>query len=307
MHDFFHDVILHSLEETLLLLPFLFLTYLLMEWIEQRASERTLSLLSRSGRFAPPVGALFGVVPQCGFSAMASNLYAAGFLTLGTLLSVLLSTSDEMLPLLLGGGVPPLTILAILGYKVVVATVVGLALDLILSLLYRRREDSMSPEEYDAPCSCDACQTDEQNGCACASCNGTSLVRSALLRTMHITLFLLLSITVINLLLFFIGEDTLRTILTGAPGLSHAVCALLGLIPNCAVSILLSELYLSGVLSAGAMLAGLLPGAGVGILILCRTIPSWKQKGFILGILVLVGIVFGLLADAPLLAPLFAL
>lgn len=301
MHNFFHDVILHSFTETLILLPFLFLTYLLMEWIEHRASERTLLLLSRSGRFAPPLGALLGVVPQCGFSTMAANLYGARFITVGTLLAVLLSTSDEMLPLLIGGGVPPLKLLAILGYKVGVAIFVGLIADLILSLCRKKGlllVDAHPHQKSDA---------DGQHACGCDACHHTSIPKSALLHTLHIGLFLLVSIVLINLLLFLIGEDTLRTVLSRIPILSHAVCALLGLIPNCAVSVVLSELYLSGVLSAGAMLAGLLPGAGVGLLVLCRVGRSWRETGVILGTLVLVGILFGLLADAPFLAPLFAL
>ncbi len=304
MHDFFHDVILHSFKETLVLLPFLFLTYLLMEWIEHRASERTVSMLSRSGRFAPPLGALLGVVPQCGFSAMAANLYGARFLTVGTLLAVFLSTSDEMLPLLIGGGVPPLTLLAILAYKVAVAIAVGLTADLILSLCKKKK--GVPSADFHAPFH-EESGTDENHVCGCESCHHTSIPKSALLHTLHIGVFLLLSIVLINLLLFIIGEDTLRTMLSGIPVLSHTVCALLGLIPNCAVSIVLSELYLSGVLSAGAMLSGLLPGAGVGILVLCRVGRSWKETGIILGSLVLIGVVFGLLADAPLLAPLFAL
>ena len=301
MHEFFHDVILHSLKEALLLLPFLFATYLLMEWIEHRASDKALSLLHGSGRLAPPIGALFGIVPQCGFSAMASNLYASRAITMGTLIAVLLSTSDEMLPLLIGSGAGALTILSILFYKVVVAILIGLLTDALLPLLERRFpalrvEHPHKGEEKKAP-----------TVCGCEACHQATLLRAALLHTAHIGLFVLACVTFVNLLLFLIGEDALAALLTGAPVLSHVLCALIGLIPNCAASVLLCELYLSGVLSAGAMLAGLLPGAGVGILVLCRTNRSWRETGVILGILVLSGILFGLLADAPFLSPIFAL
>lgn len=301
MHEFFHDVILHSLEETLLLLPFLYLTYLFIEWLAGRATDKTLSLLARADRFGPPVGALLGVVPQCGFSAVAANLYTAGVITVGTLLSVFLSTSDEMLPLLIGGGLRPRTIFAILGYKIAVAILVGVLTDFVLTLLERHspaRAES-APEE-DEPAS-----TPEACGCGCC-CSDVPLWRAALMHTLRIGVFLLVTVIGVNLLFFLVGEDTLRDLLSGLPVLSHVVCALLGLVPNCAVSVLLSELYLSGVLSAGAMLAGLLPGAGVGLLVFCRVNRPRSYTLITLAILFVSGVLFGMLADAAFLAPLFA-
>lgn len=290
MHEFFHDVVLHALEECARLLPFLFLTYLLMEWLEHRASERTTSLLSRAGRFAPPLGALLGVVPQCGFSTVASNLYSARLVTAGTLVAVFLSTSDEMLPLLLGGSLPLPKVLAILGYKVLVAIVVGLVLDLVLSLSKREEESHVH----------ELC---ESEGCHCEG----GILRSATVHTVKIALFLLVSIMAINLVVFLVGEEPLRELLSKIGVLGHLVCALVGLVPNCAVSVLLTQFYLDGYLSAGAMLAGLLPGAGVGILVLCRMNRPKAQTVRLLLLLVGVGILFGLLADAPFLAPLFAI
>lgn len=290
MHEFFHDVVLHALEECARLLPFLFLTYLLMEWLEHRASERTTSLLSRAGRFAPPLGALLGVVPQCGFSTVAANLYSARLLTAGTLVAVFLSTSDEMLPLLLGGNVPLPKVLAILGYKVFAAITVGLLLDLILSLSKHKEEAHVH----------ELC---ESEGCHCEG----GILRSAIVHTVKIALFLLVSVMAINLLVFLVGEEPLRALLSGMGVLGHLVCALVGLVPNCAVSVLLTQFYLDGYLSAGAMLAGLLPGAGVGILVLCRMNRPKRQTALLLLLLAFVGVLFGLLADTPVLAPLFAI
>lgn len=290
MHEFFHDIVLHALEECARLLPFLFLTYLLMEWLEHRASERTTSLLSRAGRFAPPLGALLGVVPQCGFSTVASNLYSARLVTAGTLVAVFLSTSDEMLPLLLGGSVPLPKVLAILGYKVAVAILVGVLLDLAISL--SKHKEKVHVHEL--------C---ESEGCHCEG----GILRSAVVHTVKISLFLLVSVMAINLLVFLVGEDSLRALLSDMGVLGHFVCALLGLVPNCAVSVLLTQFYLEGYLSAGTMLAGLLPGAGVGMLVLCRMNRPKKQTAMLLLLLFLTGVLFGLLADTPLLAPLFAI
>ena len=285
---FLDEVVLHSLLDVLNLLPFLFLTYLLMEFIEHKASEKMRALLGRVGGFGPIIGAAVGAVPQCGFSAAAANLYTGRVVTLGTLVAVFLSTSDEMIPILLGGNIQIDKLLLIIVYKIGVAAVAGLAVDLVLRLLGRAKGEINIDEICD------------EGGCHCEK----GILRSALHHTLSVSLWCLAVIAAVGTLVFFIGEEALGAIVPDVPVLSHLICAAVGLIPNCAASVALASLASSGVITVGEMLAGLFAGAGVGIFVLFRMNKHPKENIAVVITVVLIGVIFGAVAD---LIPAFAI
>jgi len=279
--SFLSEVLLDGLIDTLSIIPFLFFTYLLMEYIEHRASEKALGFMQKSGTLGPLIGGALGAVPQCAFSAVASNLYTGRVITLGTLFAVFLSTSDEMLPILIAGNAKLDKILLLLGYKVAVAIAVGFAVDLIFRLFSKKKPEI----NIDRIC--------ENDGCGCER----GIMYSAIHHTLTISVFILAVTLLVNSLIFFIGTDRLAALGESAFGLSHLIFALLGLIPGCATSVAISTLGLKGIISSGAMLAGLFPNAGVGIIILWRINPSKKENLLIMLSLVAVGFFFGILAD----------
>ena len=286
---FFSEVVLATLTDTLRILPFLFLTYVLMEFLEHRASDKMNAAIEKCGPLAPLVGGALGIIPQCGFSSAAASLYAGRTISLGALIAVFLSTSDEMLPILISGNARPAEILILVGAKAVIAIAVGFLINGVLRL----KNKSHAPDIHGL------CEAD---GCHCER----GIFRSAIYHTLTVSAFILLAMLFIDSMIYFIGEDNIGTYLLSIPVLSPLICALLGLIPSCATSVVMTELYLEGLLSAGALLAGLLPGAGVGILVLLRTNKSIKENLFILGLLVAVGFVFGTLFDLTELSRLLA-
>ncbi len=277
----FEEIFLHGLLDTLKLVPFLFLTYLLMEFIEHKASSKVEHFMERAGAFGPAVGGLVGAVPQCGFSAAASNLFAGRVITVGTLIAVFLSTSDEMLPIMISGGMAPDKVALILIYKLVCGIIIGFGVDLLHKILHRPDEEI----NIDAIC-------DEDN-CHCER----GIFYSALHHTLTISAFVLIITFIINALVFFIGTEALATFMNSLPIIGHIASALFGLVPNCAVSVALTTLYTGGVITAGTMMSGLFSGAGVGILVLFRVNKNLKQNLWITAVLVLSGIILGLLFD----------
>lgn len=286
----FDEIVLSGLLETVKIIPFLFLTYLLMEFIEHKAGERAESFMQRAGVFAPAVGGLLGAVPQCGFSAAAANLYAGRIISIGTLVAVFLSTSDEMIPILISGNIDFGIVALVVLYKAVVAIIVGLGIDLALKLMRRDREKI----NIDAIC-------DEDN-CHCER----GIVYSAFHHTVTVSAFVLLITLAINSLVFFLGEENLGAILYDRPFVSHLIAAIFGLIPNCAASVALATLCSQGLITAGTMMSGLFSGAGIGLLVLCKVNRKAKENLIIIAILVVVGLVFGLLGDLVFPAALFA-
>ena len=275
------EILLEGLVDTLKIIPFLFLTYLLMEFIEHKAGERAESFMKRAGGLAPMVGGALGLVPQCGFSAAAANLFAGRVISVGTLVAVFLSTSDEMLPIMISGRVSGSAIGLILGYKAAVAILSGFAVDGVLRLM-RRGEERIN---IDAIC-------DEDN-CHCER----GIWYSALHHTATISLFVLLITLAINALVFFVGEENLGSVMYGRPFVSHVIAAVFGLIPNCAASVALTSLCTEGLITVGTMLSGLFSGAGVGILVLFKVNNHPKENFAILGVILAVAIAFGLLGD----------
>ena len=278
---FADEVLLHGFLDTLNLLPFLFLTYLLMEFIEHRAGDKFLGFARSAGKLGPLCGSALGLIPQCGISAAAASLYTGRVITVGTLVAVFLSTSDEMIPILIGGDVAPTAVLLILGYKLLVAAAVGFAVDAVRRLT-KCREEEINIDEI--------C---ERDNCHCER----GILFSAVHHTLTITAFVFAVTLAINTLIFFIGEDTLGDFINKIPYLAHLFCAIVGLIPNCAASVVLSSLYVDGLISAGAMCAGLFSGAGVGLLVLFRINRHVKENLAVLGIVVSVGFIFGIIFD----------
>ncbi len=285
MPEFFHTL-LHALEHTLIdtlkLLPFLFLTYLFMEILEHRAGEKTEERLRRAGKVGPLLGGCLGVLPQCGFSAAASSLYAGRIITSGTLIAVYLSTSDEMLPILISNGAPLPFILKILAAKLIAGVGIGFLVDLIARRFGKAKDHAPHVE--------DLC---EREGCHCED----GVLRSTIKHTLRIVLFILIFGFCMELAVELIGEETLSGWILDRPVLGNVLAALVGLVPNCASSILLTTLYLDGILPVGAMLSGLLVNAGIGIAILLRNNRPLRDSLRILLILLLTGILVGVLID----------
>ena len=276
-----HSVLLDGILETLIIIPFLFLTYLLMEFIEHRAGEKTFSFLKKSGAAGPAVGALLGAAPQCAFSAVAANLYTGRVITLGALISIFLSTSDEMLMIMIGEGVRWQSILLLVGYKIAVGMFVGFAVDITMRLM-RHTHDHV---HIDGMC--------KDEGCHCER----GILRSAIHHTLTVTAFIFAVTIAINTLVFFVGTDMLGDLMSRIPVLSHFLSALIGLIPGCATSVALTSLCTHGIISGGVMLSGLFSGAGVGMLVLLRVNKRWRENLAIMGIIAAAGFIFGLLFD----------
>lgn len=276
------DIILDTLSDSIKLLPFLFLTYLAMEYLEHKAGGRMQNTIRKSGKWGPVIGGILGAFPQCGFSAAASNLYAGRIITLGTLLSIYLSTSDEMLPVLISEKAGIDMIMKILAVKILIGIAAGLIIDVVIRRLHRGAEEELRIEHL--------C---EQHQCHCE--NG--ILKSALHHTVEIFLYLLLISFALNVLIGMIGEDFLANLILNRPVIGELAAGMIGMIPNCAASVVITQLYLKGILSAGAMMSGLLSGAGVGILVLLRVNDKRKENARIIGLLYAVGVLAGLCVE----------
>lgn len=236
MHIAF-DVLADAIKDTLYIIPFLFVTYLAMEWLEHKTGGKAEAAIQRAGAAGPFIGAVVGVVPQCGFSAAAATLWAGRVITLGTLFAVFLSTSDEMLPIFIAEQVPPDVIFKIIGAKIIIGMIMGFLVDAGLRIARR----------IDMPLHIhDLC---EQEHCHCHDGEG-GILRSALKHTLQVTLFIFLITLALNGLLAVVGEDVLAEFLGANPALSVFGSALVGLVPNCAASIVIAQLYVEGVLGS---------------------------------------------------------
>lgn len=280
--EFVIHILTHAIEDTLRLVPFLFLTYLAMEAIEHKAGNKAEEMVQRAGFAGPFVGAVLGAFPQCGFSAAASTFYAGRVITLGTLFAVFLATSDEMLPILIAEQADIALIAQILGIKVLVGMVMGFLIDAVLRIA-RRNSERLHIH--------DLC---EQEHCDCDD----GILKSAIKHTLQVTLFIFLITLVLEAVIEGVGEQAFSDFISAQPVLSVFAACTVGLIPNCAASVVITELFLDGALSTGAMLGGLLTGAGVGLLVLFRANRNLKQNLVILLALWVIGCVWGLGFDA---------
>lgn len=278
------EAVMDTVKDTAMMIPFLFITYLAMEWLERRTEDQSVALLSRIGKFGNVAGAAIGLIPQCGFSAAAASLYAGGVITAGTLLSVFLSTSDEMLPIFISSSVGAGTIGRLLAAKFIIALISGIAVDVIARMVRHRSEEKHIH---------DLC---EREHCGCEEEEG-GILHSALIHTLKITGFIFVVSLVLSLLMETVGGDVLASLLTGAPVAGTVITGIIGLIPNCAASVLITQMYLEGLLTSGQLLSGLLVGAGVGLLVLVRTNNKKKENAQVIGTLLGLGIAWGILID----------
>ena len=281
------DILLDTLKDTAEIIPVLFLAYLLMEFLERHMSERTTDLVRKSGRFGPIIGSLLGAFPQCGFSAAASSLYAGRVITVGTLIAVYLSTSDEMLPILLSEHVPAATILRILGLKVLVGLLAGLAVDFGARLTRKRRNQKLQ-DDMDIHHFCEHEHAHEEEDGIFVSALKHSLVILAWIFGISLAL---------NGLIALVGEENLGGFVVNMPVVGELLAGLIGLIPNCAASVVITQLYLEGVIGVGPMMSGLLVGAGIGLVVLFKSNEGVKRNISIVAILYGIGVVAGILLD----------
>lgn len=278
MADILFDTVLDSIK----ILPFLFFTYLLMEFLEHNTGNKARERIRHAGQFGPLWGGLLGIVPQCGFSTAASSLYAGRVITVGTLLAVFLSTSDEMLPIMISEAVPMPVMAKILAAKAVIAIISGMAVEFFYVKLLKRQE-----EEMDIHVVC------EEEHCRCED----GILKSAVKHTVKILFYILLISLVLNLMIGIIGSDTLESLFVGVPVVGELVAALVGLVPNCASSVVITQLYLDGIIGAGEMMSGLLVNAGVGILVLLRLNRDRKQNAGIIAALYGIGVFWGVVIE----------
>ena len=267
------------IQETLLLLPFLFVTYLVLEAIEAKAGSALERFLERARSVGPAAGALAGAIPQCGVSAAAASFYAGGVITVGTLIAVFLSTSDELIPVLISSRAPTALMVKIVGIKIVCALGVGFLANGVLSFARHMRRD-VSVHEL--------C---EHSRCGCREHKG--ILVPALIHTAEIFVFIVVISGAIEVCMHFFGEDCLESLRLNRPYFGELAAGALGLIPNCAVSVAGAKLYLSGAMSPAALMASSFTGSGLGLLVLFRTNRNLKENLSVLLVVYLIGVILG--------------
>ncbi len=291
----FLEVLWHTIQETALILPFMFCAFLFIGMLERGAGRKMVSVILAADKIGPLAGGLLGALPSCGFSAASSNLFGAGLLTTGTLLAVYLSTSDEMIAVMVANRVDVLTIFKILAVKVGSAIVCGFLVDGIARLYYkimeRREEKKENEEERDTEEIIDDAM---ECGCEDAFCAAKgNLFSSSLVRTLRIFAFVFAISLLLNVLMHFVDQEQIAEFLARMPVLGCIITGFLGLIPNCAVSVALTEFWIDGIVSAPMMLSGLMTGAGSGLLILLRTNKNKLENITFIALLLFFGILMG--------------
>ncbi len=269
------EIILDTLIDSLKLVPFLLITFILIEIIEHKINNK--KIITSSGKLGPLFGSLLGIFPQCGFGAAITNLYVTRIVTLGTLISVYLSTSDEMLPIMLSNNVEIGIIIKILLIKVFIGMFSGFIIDLLL-----RKKEKIEIKEL--------CEHDH---CHCEH----SIFLSSLKHTLNITIFIIIISFLLNLGFEYLGEETIEKLFLKNNIFSSFISSLIGLIPNCGASVAITELYLNNTISFGSCMAGLLTGSGVAILILFKTNKDIKENFKILFTVYGIGVISGIIID----------
>ena len=276
------EIIIDSVIDSIKLLPFLFLTYLFMEWLEHKTGSAARNRIRTAGKLGPVWGGLLGVIPQCGFSAAASSLFTGRVITVGTLIAVYLSTSDEMFPIMISNAVPAVTIIRILACKAAIGILSGLIVEYVYTHILKKQEGDLDIHEI--------C---EEERCNCEH----GLISSAATHTLKVFVYIFLISLGLNIIIGLVGEETLAGLFTGAPVIGELIAALVGLIPNCASSVVITQLYLDHIIGAGAMMAGLLVNAGVGLLILFSLNHDRVQNLKIIGTLYGLGVFWGIIIE----------
>ncbi len=278
------ELIWHSFLDTLTLVPFLFLTYLLMEYLEHKTGGAAQKVLKRSGQFGPVIGSTLGLLPQCGFSSAAAGLYSARVISLGTLISVFLATSDEMIAIFISHGADLILLLKVLLVKFAIALIAGFAVNLVVYLIHKRKGITEDTKIHEL------C---ERENCKCHH----DLLRSTLTHTGKICGFIFIFTFALNFLVYFVGESNIALLVIDKPILANILAAIVGIIPNCASSVIISELFVEGVISAGALLSGLLVNSGVALAVLFRNNRPKKDSWIIVAILFAISVLVGIVVD----------
>ena len=277
----FFEIIEHTLLDSIKLIPFLFLTYLLMEYIEHKTSNKVRQTILKSGKLGPLFGGLVGIVPQCGFSVSATNLYAARVISLGTLIAVYLTTSDEMLPILVSEKIAITTILTILGIKLIIGVLAGFVIDFVLRKLNKNKLEEKIV---------DIC---EHEHCHCEE----GIIKSSIKHTLSIFVYIVIITFILNSVIHLIGEETLAHFASKNIILGPVVAGVIELIPNCASSVILTQLFVEDVISMPILISGLCVNAGVGLLVLFRINKNLKENLKITGLLYAIGVISGILLE----------
>lgn len=273
------EIIIDTLLDTIKLLPFLFIAFLIIELIEHKLNNKNKKILTTSKKYGPAFGALLGIIPQCGFSVMATNLYTTRITTLGTLIAVYLSTSDEMLPILISKNEEPLIIIKILLIKVLFGIIYGILIDTIISKRNKKEKENYS-------------LCDEEH-CHCEE----GILKPAIKHTLNITIFILVMNFIINIIFTYIGEDFLSKLFLKNTIFGPLITSLIGLIPNCGASVVLTELYLNKAINMSSLISGLLTGSGTALIILFKRNKNIKENIFILSLLYLLGALSGVIIE----------
>ncbi len=279
MLEILMDAFVDALVDCLKMLPILYIAYLVMELFEHHAGEKTNRIIMRVGKAGPAVGGLLGIIPQCGFSGAVAGFYAARIVSLGTLMAVFLSTSDEMLPILISGNVSAGPIGKVLLYKVVGGIILGFAVDLVFRF---RKKETAEPDIHDM-CTREHCSCDHKN-----------VFLSALIHSARVILMIFIVSLALNLVFEFGGKDVLSDFILNRPLLGEITAGLIGLVPNCSASVLITNLYVDGVISIGAMMSGLMVNGGVGLLVLYRLNKNIKENIAITVLLYVLGVIGGI-------------
>lgn len=271
------DIIIDTLIDTLKLVPFLFIAFLLIELFEHKFSKKSIKVVESSGKYGPILGSILGIIPQCGFSVMATNLYVTRLITLGTLISIYLSTSDEMLPILISEKAEFSLIIKILLIKLFIGMLVGFIIDKIFKVKKEKKNYDICEEEH----------------CHCKE----SIIISSLKHTLNIVVFILLINFILNICFNYLGQDYLSKILLKDSFFGPFISSLIGLIPNCGASVMLTELYINNAINFGSLISGLLTGSGIAIMILFKTNKHFLENLKIVGILYLIGVLSGIIIE----------
>ena len=271
------DIIMDTLIDVLKLIPFLFVTFLLLELFEHKFNHKTQENVIKAGKLGPLFGSLLGALPQCGFSTMATNMYAARVISLGSLISIYLSTSDEMLPIMISEQVAISEIVKILLFKVIIGMICGFIIDLVLRKKEKEHIKDICEEEH---CHCEK-----------------GILRSSIKHTLNIVVFILIINFILNMGMEYLGEEYLSKLFLKDSFFGPFVSSLVGLIPNCGASVMITELYLSETISFGSCIAGLLTGSGVGLLLLFKVNHNLKENIGIITTLYLIGVISGIIIN----------
>ena len=293
MHEFLH-ALEHSAIESLMMLPFLAIAFFILEYIEAKVEEKSSHIIEKAGKAGPFAGALLGLIPQCGFSVIGSNFYAKRIITLGTLIAIYLSTSDEALLVMLTKPNRILDILTVLGIKLAIALVAGYVIDLFL------RKRAESHECHHRHHHDDSCEDEELIGeeHCCSHTDWKAIIKCTAKRTLSVFAFLFAANFALGYVIELIGETRLQEIMLTESIFQPLLTALIGLIPNCAPSVILAELYIEGAISLGSVISGLCTGAGVGLIVLFRVNRGVKSNLGIVALLYAIGALSGVAVQA---------